>query len=69
MLTKIVAVVMLTGSLVVAGDAAYQKFGCPLAYFSCAHRQSKCHSTESQSTETQAPSCCSQKSTSCCEDE
>lgn len=65
MLTKIVTAVLLTGALVVAGDAAYQKIGCCFHGSECCDPASECCLNSANPTST--GNCCStQETPSCC---
>jgi hypothetical protein len=65
MLTKALAVIVMTGALWVTGDAAYRKFGCPMQYLGCCHgarescsSETKQNNNEGSSSENKTPECC-----------
>ena len=62
MLTKVLTAIVLTGALWVAGDAAYQKFGCPLQALGLCPLQRGCCSSE---TPAKTDGCCP-SSSECC---
>ena len=64
MLTKMLAAVVMAGALYVAGDAAYQKFGCcpTPASGSCG----SITSTDESDCCASSSSCCSAAKSSCC---
>jgi hypothetical protein len=62
MLTKMMAALVMTGALWVAGDAAYQSFGCCHAGSECCYPVSECcFSAASQQTD----DCCASGSDCC----